>query len=152
VRAFARAAVYTPILTLVDFMDTQLPCPPQVAREWLGEGGANLMLRVVVPEIESWLLADRIGIASFLGVARERIPLQPESLENPKQTLVNLARRSSKRSVREALVPAPRTTALVGPLYNSELSGFVTADWDPGAAAEEASSLARCLARLRDLG
>jgi len=151
VAQFARAAVHVPLLVLVDFMDTDLPCPPDVARRWLPQAAPGLLLRVAVPEIESWLIADRAGVASFLHVSVDRVPREPEMLADPKQTLVNLARRSRSRRIRDALVPQPQSSALVGRLYNSELGSFVRDAWDPGTAAEASASLARCRARLHSL-
>lgn len=76
---------------LVDFKDTGLECPPAVVTAWLPQPSTNLLLRVVVPMIESWLLADREGLAAFLGVSPALLPTMPETLINPKQALVNLA-------------------------------------------------------------
>ena len=39
-------------------------------------------------------MADNERLAAFIGVARSRVPTNPEGLEFPKQAMVNLARRS----------------------------------------------------------
>ena len=60
----AAAAAGTPILLLTDL--DQLPCPSGLIHDWLeAEPHANLIFRVAVREIESWLLADREGFADF---------------------------------------------------------------------------------------
>lgn len=112
-----KAAYGNPILLLVDFMDTGFDCPPAVPATWLPTRNERMLLRVVVPEVESWLLADCEGMAEFLGVSPALIPAMPETLANPKQTLVNLARRSRRRDVKAAMAPAEGITAEVGPEY-----------------------------------
>ena len=66
---------------------------------------------VAVREVEAWLLADRKHLAHFLHVPITQIPLAPEELENPKQTLVNLARKSRVRSIQKDMVPRPEVAA-----------------------------------------
>lgn len=146
-----KASYGNPILMLVDFMDTRLACPPAVLATWLPTRCERLLLRVVVPEIESWLLADRDGMAAFLGVPSALIPAAPETLANPKQTLVNLARRSRRRHVKAAMVPADGVSAAVGPEYVVALQEFVGSVWDAEQAQVNASSLQRTLARLHAL-
>jgi hypothetical protein len=146
-----RALHGNPILMLVDFMDTGLECPPAVPVAWLPNRSTRLLLRVVVREIESWLLADRDGIAAFLGVSPARVPVAPETLPDPKQTLVNLARRSRRKAVRMAFTPAPGVSALVGPEYVTSLQEFATSFWDVEAAQTNAASLNRALVRLGEL-
>ncbi len=147
-----KATFGNPILMLVDFMDTGFDCPPRVAATWLPARSERLLLRVVVPEIESWLLADRDGMAAFLGVSPALIPAMPETLTNPKQTLVNLARRSRRRAVKAAMVPAEGFSALVGPEYVAVLQEFVGNAWDVGQARMNTPSLHRALLRLDALG
>lgn len=103
---------------------------------------------MVVREIEGWLLADREGMAAFLGVSLALIPAAPEALANPKQTLVNLARGSRRRHVKAALVPAEGVSAVVGPEYVIALQEFVGDAWDVGQAGTNALSLQRTVMRL----
>ncbi|MEI2691052.1 MAG: hypothetical protein V9H69_15610 [Anaerolineae bacterium] len=146
----ARARYGHPILLLVDFMDTNLDCPPAVPSTWLPDRDQRLLLRVVVNEIESWLLADHRGIAGFLGVSNTLVPTDPEHLADPKQTLVNLARRSRRRTV-QALIPASGITASVGRSYVDEMRTFVMDYWNVNDARQRASSLDRCVLRLKEL-
>lgn len=138
-------------LALVDFMDTGLPCPASVVSQWTPNLHANLIFRVVVRELESWLLADGRGIARFLRIPVARVPAAPEEEEDPKRTLVNLARGSRSRRVREALVPARGASAVVGPGYNTELERFIHGEWSPAAARAAAPSLDKCMLRLAEL-
>jgi hypothetical protein len=151
VRDFDRACSVQSLLTLVDFMDTGLACPPEVVRTWLPQSAFSHVFRVVLNEIESWILADRCAIAKFLSIPISKVPLSPESLNDPKQTLINLARSSRSKSTRDALVPKQGHAVAEGPLYSSEIVRFVLEEWNPEAARLNADSLAKCISRLNEL-
>ena len=69
---------------------------------------------------------------------------------NPKEFLLSLARRSKKKAVREALVPAQGAILGVGNEYNTLLSEFVREHWDLERAATASPSLKRTLDRLAE--
>lgn len=146
-----RARYGNPILLLVDFVDTKLACPPEVPAVWLSEQDPKLLLRVVVREIESWLLADQEGVAKFLGLSLRHLPPDPENLDDPKQTLVNLARRSRRRRVQDAIVPRPGISAVVGTGYTDTMIAFVLEQWNIEAARHRSHSLDHCLRRLAEV-
>jgi hypothetical protein len=106
-------------------MDTDFSCPPEVVGQWVPHREANMLFRIVVRELESWLLADQQNIADFLSVSVIRIPANPEALEDAKRHLVNIARRSRNARVRRSLVPESGSTARVGKLYVSEMNTFI---------------------------
>jgi hypothetical protein len=143
-----RAQNGVPILLMVDFMDTGETCPPSVPRAWLPNRSPNLLFRVVVREVESWLLADREAMADWLGISVAHLPIQPEAVSDPKQSLVNLARRSRRKHIYTALAPAKGISASVGPDYVGKLSEFVHGVWRPDIARTAAPSLDSCLKRL----
>jgi hypothetical protein len=143
----AAAAAGTPILLLTDL--DQHPCPPGLIEDWLDSAPhSNLIFRVAVREVESWLIADREGFAEFLGISDAAMPLQPDQLPDPKQSLVNLARRSRTRKLRESIVPRKDSTAVQGPDYNGCLGDFVRNRWNPNAAMQRSPSLSRAWDRL----
>lgn len=146
-----RARYGNPILLLVDFADTRLSCPPEVPVSWLSDQTSKLLLRVVVREIESWLLADQQGIARLLGISLRHLPANPESLDDPKQTLINLARRSRRSRIRQSLAPQPGISAVVGPGYTGVMSAFAFEQWDVEVARQHSASLDRCLTRLSEI-
>lgn len=148
---FNKTAVTINYLALVDFMDTSQPCPGAVVTNWLPHRQPKMMLRVVVREIESWILADRENIARFLEADLSKVPAKPEAIEDPKQTLINLARAYASKQIREALVPRQGSTATEGPLYNAELLRFIYRHWDIAQARRNAPSLERCYQRLKTL-
>jgi len=135
---------------LVD-LDHDHDCAPALRSDWLPEPSRFMCFRVAVREVEAWLLADAESIARFLGVSRALIPLDPEQLGDPKQTLTNLASRSRKRNIREALPPVPGSGRSVGVLYNPLMGSYARELWRPDVAAQHCDSLRRCLAGLDDL-
>ena len=143
-----RAAYGNPILMLVDFMDTGLSCPPEVLTSWLPDRSDKMLLRVVIRELESWLLADLSGVASFLGISQALVPEDPEILSYPKQVLVNLARRCRRKARRDALVPAQGVSAVVGPGYTDAIEEYVRDYWSIDRARRRSPSLDRCATRL----
>lgn len=147
IKAFNHAARITPFFVLADLV-TQ--CAPIQKREWIGEEiHPNLLFRVAVRESEAWLLADREGFASFLGINYLRIPSNADEIQDPKNFLLNLARRSRNRELREAILPSPNTTASVGPSYNSELTNFVQRSWVVKRAIQNSDSLLRAFNAIR---
>lgn len=151
VRGFNNAVEQVPCLALVDFMDTGFLCPPEVVTQMLPNRHPNMLLRIVVRELESWLLADRRNISRFLLTSLTRVPTDPENLPDPKRALVNLARRSSSRKIKLALVPEQGSTAQVGRLYTSEIKRFINETWDVQAARAVSPSLESCLRTLERL-
>lgn len=149
--AYNHAARYSPWLVLVD-LDLDGECAPALRKLWLPEPAPLMMFTIAVRAVEAWLLADRHRIATFLGVTESSVPGDPEALDNPKHTLVQLAQRSRRRNIRKDFVPRPGSGRSVGPGYSSRLIEFiyhVAAGWRPEVAAERSPSLHRVLARLQ---
>lgn len=151
IQTFNQTAQNIFYLVLVDFMDTKLECPSQVISNWLPHKNNLMFFRVVVREIESWILADRKNLAAFLNVNIELIPLTPEIEPDPKRKLVNIARKSRSKRIRDAFVPEQNSTAQVGKLYTSEMKRFVSTFWDIDAARKNSPSLEKCLQRLSEI-
>lgn len=145
---FNRSANRTAIFLLTD-LDTPRNCPSELIRSWI-KGPINPMFffRVAVMEVESWVMADRMGFADFLSIPMHRILSPTDNILNPKEFLLSLARRSKKKAVREALVPAQGATLSVGNQYNTLLSEFVQNHWNLERAATASPSLKRTLDRL----
>lgn len=124
-------------------------CPSALLTDWKATRlPKSMLLRIAVREVEAWLLADRVGIADFLRVPRAKVPAYPEAIADPKQALVSLARRSRSSRLAQEIVPAPGSSAPIGPMYNGHMSNFATTEWDVASARSNASSLDRTLDRL----
>ena len=151
IQGFNNASKVVCCFALVDFMDTKLDCPLDVISQWLPHRNPNMIFRVVVRELESWLLADHVNLANYLRINSDSIPSDPEIVFDPKRELINLARRSQSSSIRSSLVPEPNSTAQVGKLYQSEMTKFIQTKWDIASARQRSKSLERCIVRLTEL-
>lgn len=128
--------------------DTEGRCAVRLLGEWLPrEVPERFLLRLAVSEAESWILADRSALADHFEIPAERIPPRPEELPDPKRKLLELARRSGRRLIRQEVVSA-QDASKPGPGYNQHLRDFVTRYWDARRAAERSPSLARALVRI----
>ena len=143
-----RAANGVTVFMLTD-LDSPRDCPPGLIRSWIRDAlNPRFFFRVAVMEVESWVMADRVGFAAFLAIPSHRIPSPTDDILNPKEFLVSLARRSRKKAIREALVPAQDAILSVGNEYNTLLGEFVQDHWDLERAAATSPSLKRTLDRL----
>ena len=147
VQGYNQAARHGRWVILVDLND-DAECPPPFVTSWLPNRNPNLQLRVAVRAVEAWLLAHREEMARFLGVPQPKVPLQPENEFNPKMTLINLARRSRSKTLRQDIVPRPGSASSQGPGYTSRLMEFTMRYWNPQRASNHAPSLKRCLNSL----
>lgn len=133
-------------------LDHDAPCAPQLVRRLLPEDAApRVSLRKSVRAAESWMLADIDGFAQEFSVSRNRLPQNPDDLDNPKMHVLDLCRGSQERKVRQAMLPRPGSGRRVGPEHTARISSFVRRQWDPNRAARRSPSLARSLSRLRQL-
>jgi len=126
----------------------QFQCPAGLWAEWLPNirRHRNLIFRVAVREVESWLLADYESLKEYLGLKENNRYSNTDELPDPKREFLSLALRSSKRTVREAVVFQNRDgTVYQGPDYNGALIGYVEKDWSLSAGMRRSNSLARAV-------
>lgn len=144
------AANSMPVLMLADA--DQDPCVVNQVRNWMPRHPAPAFsMRLAVREAESWILADREGFSQFLEVSPDVLPPAPDTLDDPKQALLAIVRRSRKRILREEMLPARRSSAPVGLGYNIHLTDFISNHWSATRAMERSPSLARAIPRIADL-
>ncbi len=147
INSFNNAAKGIPFLVGTDL--DQYECPQALIYDWLRTPKhPNLLIRVAVREAEAWVLADREGFASFLGIRSVLIPSDVEALPNPKEHLIALARTSKRKNLRDDICPRTGTTSRIGPNYNGQLGRFVSTIWDPENAKLNSNSLKRTIERL----
>lgn len=146
------AAAHYPWLAIRD-LDHDADCAPILVRAALPKTNPLMCFRVAVREAEAWLLGDREVLARALGVSTSRVPARPEALPDPKREIVNLARQSKKRAVRDGLVPTQGSGIAIGPEYAAWIIDFVQSDWDPlrAVAGNGVPSLERALRAIRRL-
>lgn len=141
---FNNAAKGTPFIILTDLNTYE--CPPVLMREWLPDlMHPNLLFRVAVREVEAWVLAHCVAFAKFLGIREELIPVNVDTIKDPKRFLIDLARKSPRRDLRQDIVPPPGSTRQQGPDYNGRLIFFVENFWDAMEAKNHSPSLQRAI-------
>lgn len=137
------------VLILTDL--DRLACPLILLEDWLGasrQSPQNLLLRIAEREIESWLLADHEALGNLFGGC-SRLPLQPDTLPDPKQHLLGLAQKAP-RAVRDDLVAQHGAAARQGIGYNRRLVAWVHAEWSPERASTRSPSLVRARSAIRE--
>jgi len=152
-RAYNEAGKRYPWIILMD-LDRDDECAPCFRSKYLPHPAPLLCFRIAVREVGAWLLADRKHFAKFLHVPESRMPFKPDELDDPKQTVVDIARRSRSRAIRQDLVPNPLSGRRTGPAYASRLIEFIESidvGWRPDVASESSDSLRRCVDRLTQL-
>ena len=132
-------------------LDTDAGCAPALLMQLGGETGDNLCLRIVVRTTDAWPLADREALALHLGVDPQRLPADCEAVPSPKAAIVDAARKSRSRRVREALLPREGSGRAEGPEYATVMDAFIREEWDPMRAAGNSASLERALCGLQAL-
>lgn len=149
IQGWNRAARSTPLLLLTDL--DECGCAPALVADWLPlDRHPNLIFRVAVREVEAWLLADTLGIMTYLRCKRGTVLSSvPEDLVDPKAEVIRLANLSGSRQIREEIVPRSDSGAIQGRGYNICLMRFVRERWDIEVARQGASSLDRLIERLR---
>lgn len=144
---YNQAARFSPWIVLVD-LDHDAECAPPFRSSWLPDPAPYMCFRVVVRAVEAWLMADRENLARFLSVDIGRIPQNIEAIDHPKATMVDVARGSRRREIRQDMVPRTGSGRVVGPAYTARLIEFAMGTrngWRPEVAAERSESLKRCL-------
>ena len=141
------AAKGTPYLVLTDL--DQADCPLAIVSGWLTQPQhPNFLFRVAVREVEAWLLAHRDAFSVFLGISTDLIPRNTDTISDPKQLLINLARRSRKRNLRDGIVPVVGSIVKIGKDYNGQFIQFAEQCWHIESAQINSVSLKRTVSTL----
>jgi len=149
IRAYNNASQFGYYFIITDLDDNE--CAPSLIRDWLPEQqNSQLLLRIAVREIESWLLADRTNFASFFSISQQLIPFNPDNEVNPKHTVISLAKRSRRRDIREAIVPID-DYAKIGPRYNIKLQNYIQNNWCINSARKNSKSLENTIKSLEKI-
>lgn len=146
---FNNAAKASPFFVLTDL--DQAECAPILMESWLpGPQHPNLLFRVAVKEVESWLMADRQSFSAYLKIDVRRVPHNPDSVDDPKRLLLDLTRTSPRKDIRRDILPPDGSPRRFGPNYNARLIAFVFDHWDPERAQTNSESLQRTVRRIRN--
>lgn len=131
--------------------DTDGECAVEWLRRWRPpDATPKLVVRLAVPEAESWVLADRAGFAACMQVPASRIARAVDELPDPKLHVLQLVRRSRRRVLREEMVSATDPDKQ-GSGYNLHLCRFVRTAWDVAEARQASPSLDRAVRGVQAL-
>jgi hypothetical protein len=140
---FAHAARHAPHWILRDLDRAEDCAPIWMAKHAPRAAGPLFSLRLAVRAVEAWILADTNAVAAALGVPARRLPVAPDDERDPKVTLVNLARQSTKATIRKGLVPAPGVKRKAGAAYEAWLIEFGLTTWSVERALPRSPSLTK---------
>lgn len=149
-RDFNASAKGSPWFVLRD-LDHDSECAPTFLRTLRLRTASWMVFRLAVRETEAWLLADREGLAKFMGLSPSVIPDRPDEEDDPTRILVNLARRSTRRAIVQAFVPRPGDSVSVGPGYEAAIIEFGRLHWSLPRACKRSPSLRGARKALHDL-
>jgi hypothetical protein len=145
---FNNAAKAAPFFVLTDL--DQAECAPILMRSWLTvPQHPNLLFRVAVKEVESWLMADRSSFSAYLKIDVRKVPHNPDSVDDPKRLLLDLTRTSPRKDIRNDIVPPQGSQRKLGPNYNARLIAFVFEHWEPERAQSNSESLERTIRQIK---
>jgi hypothetical protein len=134
-------------------LDTR-PCAGATIREWFSIPGEQpltlpkeIIFRVAVREVESWIMADRSAWAEYIEIAEDNFSPSPDTLLDPKQYLLSVVRRKGRKKYHREMLP--RGSAHIGPGYNDVMCDFIVCHWSPLRAATRSPSLDRAVRALQ---
>lgn len=141
------AARFLPYVVFRDLDRDGGGCPvtlrAQLVEHTPGES-PDLLIRIVDQCIESWILADRHGIAEFCN--RSAASVEPPTSHHK----LYLLRLMKEAKLKDAVEEKGRELDF-GPAYELHLQRLMTHHWSIERAAAESDSLRRALKRLTDL-
>lgn len=148
--SWCEMAARKPVVLLTDL--DRVACPIELRKDWMGtrKPPENLVLRIVVREIEAWVLADHEALRTLVG-NRGTLPPNPDLLPDPKQYLLRLIAKQARRNIREELVAEKGAIASQGIGYNAHLGEWIRTVWSPERAACRSNSLQRARLRIGEL-
>jgi hypothetical protein len=132
-------------------LDHDAPCPGALVAKLLPEQMPLMCLRIAARALEAWLMADPETLAAFLHVSPAQIPLNPEGEQDPKSTMVHLARRSTKPAIQKDMLPQRGASRRAGPGYEGRIIEYGEKLWRPDVARGKSPSLDRAIRALERL-
>lgn len=147
IKNYWEAAQHVPYVVFRDLDCDEGGCPVAVrsmlSSKTRGES-PDLLIRIVDQCIESWILADRQGVAEFCD--RSMVSVKPPASHH-KPYLLSIMKEAK---LKDAVEEKGRELDF-GPAYAVHLQRLMTHHWSVERAAVESDSLRRALERLTDL-
>lgn len=135
----------------------EIACPGDEISRTISSINANLRLRYAVTEVESWLLSDISGFASYYKIPIGKMPevsqrrAKREILVNYKPSLFLMhliQQNSSNQEFVRIFTPINRSRK--SPEYNSGIIPYILHAWNPEEARKNSSSLDRMIFRVEE--
>ena len=104
---------------------------------------SQMIFRIAVREVESWIIADKEGIAEFLNVAVANFTDLPDNISDPKQFIFKVIRHKCRNKKYKEMLPL-RGQA-IGIEYNPQIVSFITNNWNIENAMNKSPSLKRAI-------
>lgn len=137
---------------VVCIADSDGNCPAGLLLDWFPSGhSSRLLVRLAVPEAESWALGDRRAVADYFRVPLNIVPRAPDDLGDAKREMLRILKRSRLRQFRDEMVSSLGGQDRPGVGYNVHLRQFIQTRWDVAAAEQGSPSLRRAMGRVRAL-
>lgn len=138
-----------PVILFTDLDNCE--CPKILIDSWFKNVSRpkEFLFRVVVREIESWVLADHKAFAEYFGISQAKLPQDPDSILDPKAMLLKLVG-GSRRDIKDAMIAKKGALAIQGVGYNTVLGDFIRTSWSSHRAQERSKSLKRAFARISE--
>lgn len=148
INGFNNAAHHGAYAILLD-LDNNVCAPELINRILTNPKSRGLFFRVVVREIESWVMAHREAFCRYFAIPKKKIPNDLDCINDPKQFLLRLIDCSKKRNLKREMVEERNNLFYQGSGYNLHLREFVRNVWDPSKAADSSTSLKKAIFALR---
>lgn len=140
----------SPFFILID-LDHEV-CPiTKIQKTITFEKDPRFIYRIAVREAESWLMADRENFANLFNKTSSIIPYNADEIKHPKEFLLNIIEKHASRHLKNDMLPSKKSTAKIGPEYNSILCNFIFYTWNIRNAMDHSESLKKTVLALEKL-
>lgn len=139
-----RAGIWSIFVTDLDqFESAQCLCNDWFGLACPGLLPSQMIFRIAVREVESWIMADKEGIARFFNVSVANFTDTPDKIPDPKQYIFNIIRSKCRSKRFKEMLPL-RGQA-IGIEYNPLIVGFIVEHWNIENAMSNSPSLKRAI-------
>lgn len=157
---FNRLSMAIPVVLLED-LDTE-DCAPLARKKLLGSElqQDDFIINIAVDEAEAWLYADSSSIASYLKVPEQEIPrAKALTMGGPRPRLeIDTVQKTSRHLTKELILKSTDSELRTqiessdgkckGKEYNSAMTPYIDAIWNPESARQSSYSLHTTIERI----
>lgn len=127
------------VVTVITDLDNNKLDPIKFKQKWFSSTyNSGLIFELAIVEIESWILADYTSFSEYFSISLPPIK-ETDNIDDPKQKLFELVKKSKSKDIRDAILPTKGAT--IGPEYNITIVDYISKCWDLNRAKKNSSSL-----------